>query len=144
MTHDALHVSVLALGVAALAWIAPLSPARADSSAPDASTPSLSEPAPTPSIATTPNGPTPTQSAVEPPPKPSMAEGGTDAMPRATHAYKHHYARANARRPRDDENPVMAAAHGVVGGVTTLGSVAAYPIYCFPNYGSCRLRRLYP
>ena len=38
----------------------------------------------------------------------------------------------------------MAAAHGVVGGVTTLGSVAAYPIYCFPNYGSCHFRRPYP
>jgi hypothetical protein len=25
----------------------------------------------------------------------------------------------------------------VVGGVADLGSIAAYPVYCFPNYGSC-------
>jgi hypothetical protein len=32
---------------------------------------------------------------------------------------------------------VATAANGVVGGVADLGSIAAYPIYCFPNYGSC-------
>jgi hypothetical protein len=29
---------------------------------------------------------------------------------------------------------------GLVGGVADLGSIAAYPIYCFPNYGSCPVR----
>ena len=32
---------------------------------------------------------------------------------------------------------MATAANGVVGGVADLGSIAAYPIYCFPNYGSC-------
>jgi hypothetical protein len=36
-----------------------------------------------------------------------------------------------------ENNPVAAAATGVVGGVADLGSLAAYPIYCFPRYGSC-------
>jgi hypothetical protein len=34
-------------------------------------------------------------------------------------------------------NPVAAAATGVV---ADLGSLAAYPFYCFPNYGSCSVR----
>jgi len=29
---------------------------------------------------------------------------------------------------------------GVAGGAADLGSVAAYPFYCFPNYGSCSVR----
>ena len=29
---------------------------------------------------------------------------------------------------------------GVAGGAADLGSVAAYPFYCFPNYGSCPVR----
>ena len=37
-------------------------------------------------------------------------------------------------------NPLADAATGVVGGVADLGSVAAYPFYCFPNYGSCSVR----
>jgi hypothetical protein len=32
---------------------------------------------------------------------------------------------------------VGAAATGVVGSMADLGSLAAYPIYCFPRYGSC-------
>jgi hypothetical protein len=28
----------------------------------------------------------------------------------------------------------------VVGGVADLGSIAAYPFYCFPNYDSCSVR----
>ena len=35
------------------------------------------------------------------------------------------------------DNPVAVAATGVAGGVADLGSLAAYPFYCFPNYGSC-------
>jgi hypothetical protein len=34
-------------------------------------------------------------------------------------------------------NPVAAGATAVVGGIADLGSIAAYPVYCFPNYGSC-------
>jgi hypothetical protein len=63
MTHGALHVSAIALGVAAFVSISPLSTASADSSTPSGATPSLSEPAPTPSVATSPpSGTTPTQS----------------------------------------------------------------------------------
>jgi hypothetical protein len=35
---------------------------------------------------------------------------------------------------------VGAAAIGVVGGVADLCSIAAYPFYCFPDYGSCSVR----
>ena len=44
----------------------------------------------------------------------------------------------NGRRYSD--NPVATAATGVAGGVADLGSIAAYPFYCFPNYGSCSVR----
>ena len=119
MTYGALHVSAIALGVAALVSISPLSTARADSSAPSGATPSLSEPAPTPSVATAPQRP--------------------------SHTYVRHYARhthyawRNGRRyaAYSYDNPVAAAATGVVGGMADLGSIAAYPIYCFPRYGSC-------
>jgi hypothetical protein len=40
-------------------------------------------------------------------------------------------------------NFVADTANGVVGGVADLGSVAAYPVYCFPNYGSCSVRLPY-
>ena len=46
--------------------------------------------------------------------------------------------------PTYDRNPVAAAATGVVGNVPDLGSIAAYPIYCFPRYGSCPIYRPYP
>ena len=39
--------------------------------------------------------------------------------------------------PCEGRNPVASAATGVVGGIADLGSIAAYPIYCFPRYGSC-------
>jgi hypothetical protein len=50
------------------------------------------------------------------------------------HRYTRHYAWRNGHRYA---NPVATAENGVVGGVADLGSIAAYPIYCFPNYGSC-------
>jgi hypothetical protein len=28
----------------------------------------------------------------------------------------------------------------MAGGVADLGSIAAYPFYCFPRYGSCSVR----
>ena len=56
-------------------------------------------------------------------------------MPTVT---RHHYAWRNGHRyVAYGANPVATAANGVVGGVADLGSIAAYPIYCFPNYGSC-------
>jgi hypothetical protein len=56
------------------------------------------------------------------------------------HRYSRHYAWRNGHRyVAYSNNPVAVAANGVVGGVADLGSIAAYPIYCFPNYGSCRM-----
>jgi hypothetical protein len=40
---------------------------------------------------------------------------------------------------RYESNPVASATRGVANGVADLGSIAAYPVYCFPNYGSCPL-----
>jgi hypothetical protein len=34
-------------------------------------------------------------------------------------------------------NPIATGATAVAGGIADLGSIAAYPIYCFPNYSSC-------
>jgi hypothetical protein len=71
-----------------------------------------------------------------PPERPSHIDGG-------------HYAR-HARYTRSGHryayrsDPVGAAANGVVGAVADLGSIAAYPFYCFPRYGSCRFYRPYP
>ena len=55
------------------------------------------------------------------------------------HIYRRHYARHYYARHYHyyGHNPVAAAATGVVGGIADLGSMAAYPVYCFPNYGSC-------
>jgi len=58
-----------------------------------------------------------------------------------------HYAWRNGHRYvyyRYGRNPVAVAATGVVGGVADLGSLAAYPIYCFPRYGSCPVYWPYP
>ena len=137
MTNGALHVSLVALGVAAFAWIAPIAPAVADSSAPNNATPSLAEPAPTP-VTTAPNGPRLTQSAAtpslgEPTPPPRTAESGAPNIRHPSHADSRHYARAYAHRYRDDGNPVMAAAHGVIGGVTTLGLCRRLPDLLLPE-----------
>ncbi|HEY1452205.1 MAG TPA: hypothetical protein VGF57_01975 [Roseiarcus sp.] len=61
---------------------------------------------------------------------------------RDTRHYAHHYTRHYAWRNGHryvayGANPVRAVANGVVDGVADLGSIATYPIYCFPNYGSC-------
>ena len=54
------------------------------------------------------------------------------------HRYTRRYAWRNGHRyVHDDNNPVATAAAGMVDGVADLGSLAAYPFYCFPNYGSC-------
>jgi hypothetical protein len=36
-------------------------------------------------------------------------------------------------------NPVAAVVRGVFGSVADLGSLAAYPVYCFPHYSRCRV-----
>jgi hypothetical protein len=141
MTHSVLRVSAIALGAAGFIALSPLSAARADPSA---------EPAPTPSQpATAPSAAAPTAAAPslsEPAPTPGWAEsspGGTAVAehPHARH-YAHRYARHYAWRNGHryvyyGDNPVATAATGVVYGVADLGSLAAYPFYCFPNYGSC-------
>jgi hypothetical protein len=119
-------VSTALLGVAAFVSF-PLSTVRADTP-PSAATPSLSEP-----------------HTVE-----MWVESGPDEAMVAQHPavsqHVRHYARRYAwrdgRRAYTD-NPVAAAATGLAGGVADLASLAAYPFYCFPNYGSCSVRRPY-
>jgi hypothetical protein len=143
MTRDALHISAIAFGVAALALMSPHSPASADPSATGATNPSLAEPAPTPTIMTSaPDTTTPATGAAEPPPRPKFATSGA-ANSRISRRPARHYARGYSHRYRDN-NPVAAAATGVVGGVADLGAIAAYPLYCFPRYGSCPVYRPYP
>jgi len=138
MTH-VVSVSAIALGVAALVSLSPLSSARADTSQPSGAQPSLSEPAPTPSQ------PAPTPSGA------ASAPSGTTAVQHPAQVNVRHYAHHYNRYARHyhtvwrhghryvyyRHNPVAAAATGVAGGLADLGSMAAYPFYCFPNYGSC-------
>jgi hypothetical protein len=144
MTYGVSHISVLALGAAALVSLSPLSPARADSSAEPAPTPSVtapahpsSEPTPAPSSAAAP-------SLNEPAPTPGWAESRPHGTTVAGNSSVRHYAHrhyAYRRQHRDyRDNPVGAVAMGMAGGAADLGSVAAYPFYCFPNYGSCSVR----
>jgi hypothetical protein len=111
MTYSVPRTSAITLGVAAFVSLSTLSAARADSTA---------EPAPTP----------------------GWAEAGPNDATVARHPgarhYTRHYAERNAHRYGG--NPVTTAATGVAGGVADLGSIAAYPFYCFPNYGSCSVR----
>ena len=148
MTDSVLRVSAIALAAAAFLSLSPLSAARADASA-DTS----AEPAPTPSVsapasgsAPASNGAAPTASAPslsEPAPTPSVAEAPSGGATAAQRPYVRHYARRDTRSyawrngHRYGDNPVAVAATGVAGGVADLGSLAAYPFYCFPNYGSC-------
>jgi hypothetical protein len=133
MTQSVLRLSAFALGAAAFVSLSPLSTARADSSAEPAPTPSQAAPAPSaaaPSLAE----PAPTPSLAEAPP--TGATGEHPRMHHEAHRYTRHYAWRNGRRyVAYDNNPVAAAAYGVAGGVPDLGSLAAYPFYCFPNYG---------
>jgi hypothetical protein len=137
MTHTIPRASAIALGLAAFVSLSPLA-ARADSSTPpapnpsaasSAAQPSLAEPAPTPGWAEAgPNGPTAAQ------------RSAMRYYPR--HRYARHYAWRNGRRYDRyySRNPVARAATGVAGGIADLGSIAAYPFYCFPDYGSCSVR----
>jgi len=120
MTH--VGTSAAAIGLAAFVSLSSLCAARADTPAPVSAEPSLSEPAPTP----------------------GWAEAGPTSMKRTavvrhpTHVYAHRAWRGHRYVHRD--NPIGDVATGLVGGVADLGSVAAYPFYCFPNYGSCPMR----
>ena len=71
-----------------------------------------------------------------------LAQSGSNGQsvtqnPSARHYAHRHY--AYGRREYSD-HPVRTVAMGVAGGAADLGSVAAYPFYCFPNYGSCPVR----
>ena len=55
----------------------------------------------------------------------------------APHEMRQYGWRSAPRYAPRSQNPVAAAANGAAGAVADLGSIAAYPIYCFPNYGSC-------
>jgi hypothetical protein len=141
MTDSVPRTSAIALGVAVFVSLSTLSAARADSSA---------EPAPTPSAPVTAQTPAPTPTAAapslsEPAPTPGWAEAGPTGATVAQHPgarrYMRHYAERNAHRYGG--NPVTIAATGMAGGVADLGSIAAYPFYCFPNYGSCSVRMPY-
>jgi hypothetical protein len=140
MTRSVSRTSAITLGVAAFVSLSTLSPAFADQSA---------EPAPTPSAPAATANPAPASTAVgpslsEPSPTPGWAEAGPGGKtiaqrPGVRHSANRHYAYRNGRRYYND-NPVVTAATGVAGGVADLGSIAAYPFYCFPNYGSCSVR----
>ena len=138
MTYSISRASAAALGLAAFVSLSTLSAARAESS---------TEPAPTPiapvtaqTYATTTTAATP--SLNEPAPTPGWSEAGPKNSTRAHHPGARHYTRHYAARNvhRYDGNPVTTAATHVAGGVADLGSIAAYPFYCFPNYGSCSVR----
>jgi hypothetical protein len=107
----------------------PLSTVRANTSA---------QPAPTSSA--------PASSLAEPVPTPDFwVESGPDDATVAQHPASRRHARHYARRDGHryayySDNPVAVAATGVATGVADLGSLAAYPVYCFPNYGSCSVR----
>jgi hypothetical protein len=106
----------------------PSSTSHATTPATSAAKPSLAEPATTPGWAE--SGPT---------------SGKTAEVRRPSHVYARHYLRHPRRYVsrgyvRYENNPVATATRGVVDGVADLGSIAAYPVYCFPDYGSCPLR----
>lgn len=147
MTYTVPRTSAIALGVAAFVSLSTLSAARADSSAEPAPTPSVTAPA-HPTSALTPAATTTTAAAPslnEPAPTPAWAESGpprTTAVaqnPRVRRHARAHYAYRNGHRYYSN-NPVAAVAMGAAGGAADLGSIAAYPFYCFPNYGSCSVR----
>jgi hypothetical protein len=148
MTDSVLRVSAIALGAAAFLSLSPLSAARADTSAEPAPTPTTAAPAST--AAAPASAPAPAAAAApslsEPAPTPGWAEGPSSGATAAAHPYVRHYAHRYTRRyawrnghryVTYGDNPVAVAATGVAGGVADLGSLAAYPFYCFPNYGSC-------
>jgi hypothetical protein len=138
MTRSVSQASAIALSVVAFVSLAPLSNAFADPPAEPAPTPSAPAIVPSPAPTTTATAP----SLGEPAPTPGWAEAGPNGGTSAQHPGARHTTRHYAYRTghRYDGNPVRSAATGVAGGVAVLGSIAAYPFYCFPNYGSCSVR----
>jgi hypothetical protein len=142
VTYSVPRTTAIAFGVAAFVSMSALSAARADSSTP-APTPGWAEAGP--NGATVVHRPAPASTASsaslsEPATTPGWAEygpAGTVHHPSARHSAHHHYAYRDERR---SDNPVGTVAMRVAGGAADLGSVAAYPFYCFPNYGSCSVR----
>ena len=131
MTRSVIPISAISLGVVALVSFSHLSTARADTSAPSETTSATS------GATSAPASETPT---VQPPSRPYV--------PHYAHHYARHthYAWRNGHRHVDyryRHNPVAAGATAVAGGLADLGSIATYPIYCFPNYGSCPVYRPY-
>jgi len=124
-----LGIPAIALGMAASVSLLSLGVARADTTGPAGpnapAQPSLSEPAPTPGWAEA---------------GPSAAGQKAVRHARAPHAAWRHGHRHYVYR---NDNPVGNFAYGVAGGAADLGSMAAYPFYCFPNYGSCHVRLPY-
>jgi hypothetical protein len=142
MTRSISQASAVALGVAAFVSLSPLSVAFADPSADSAATSSAPARVPTPTPRPPATAAAPSLS--EPSPTPGWAEAGPNGGPVGRHAGTRHPTRHYASRGnRYDANPVRTAATGVAGGVADLGSIAAYPFYCFPNYGSCSVKMPY-
>jgi len=130
MNH-AFGIPAIALGVAASVSLLSLGAAQADTSgpvAPAAAAPSA-EPAPTPRDSGSVSTPTPM-----PPERPAAT---------ASRHYARHTAWRNEHRYYRSDNPLGEFAYGVAGGAADLGSMAAYPFYCFPNYGACHVRLPY-
>jgi hypothetical protein len=74
----------------------------------------------------------------------TTAASGVTAVQHRAHASVRYYSNHDTRyahhyRSAHSHNPVAALVAGVFGGVADLGSLAAYPVYCFPRYGSCRV-----
>jgi hypothetical protein len=129
MTYSVVRISAIALGVATLVSLSPLSTASADTSAPSGT-------ASTPSEAVSPIGATSATSGVTP----GQHRAVTPVRRHYAHQYTRHYHtvwRGGRRYVYYGHNPIAAATAGVVGGVADLASLAAYPVYCFPRYGSC-------
>ncbi len=142
MTYTVPRTSALAFGVAALVSLSALSAARANSTSEPAPTPSVTMPAHPPSAptpATTTSAAAPSLS--EPAPTPGWAELGPHRTVAQNSPVRHSARHRHAyRTERRSDNPVATVAMGVAEGAADLGSVAAYPFYCFPNYGSCSVR----
>ncbi len=129
MTRSVSRVSIIALGVTIFVSSSSISMVRAETSAQlaptsSASAPSLADPVPNPDF---------------------WMESGPDdatvARDPGSHHRARHYARRYARRDGHyRDNPAAIAATRVAGGAADVGSLAAYPFYCFPNYGSCSVR----
>jgi hypothetical protein len=125
MTYSAIRVPAVALGAACLVWLSPLAPAHANMAATSGATsaPAQGASAPSGAVAATPG---------------ATSSPSGPAVVRRRAVGHHHYVHHNARYARYYRyHPIAAGAATVADGIADLGSIAAYPIYCFPNYGTC-------